>query len=130
MKFLQGKTQRFMASVVTMAVALLTIIIYTLLYSSTRYMAWESVGFIVSGAVLAAALLVLKQTRFVPSLLLVANTIGAMFFVYHIYFFISSVAVGIQFSGFPPEFFASVVLFVVTVLCSAVSVFMPDTEKK
>ena len=78
---------------------------------------------------MALVLIFLKQFRFAPSLLMVADFLAVLFYIYHIYFYISSVAAGIQFSGFPPEFFVNIVFLVVTVALSVVCVFMPQTAE-
>lgn len=129
MKFLEGKKPGFYVTLAAIVMSVMTAIIYALIYASTRYMSWEAFGILMGGAVLAAALVVLKLERFAPVVLLATSVIGCMFYVYDIYFFISSVAVGIQFSGFPPEFFVNIVAFVATIALSVASVFMPLDEE-
>ena len=58
-----------------------------------------------------------------------ADFLAVLFFIYHIYFYVSSVATGIQFSGFPLEFFVNIGFLVVTIALSVVCVFMPQTAE-
>lgn len=129
MKFLQGKKPGFYVTLAAIIMSVLTAIIYALIYASTRYMSWEAFGILMGGAVLALALVLVKLERFAPVVLLATTVIGCMFYVYDIYFFISSVAVGIQFSGFPPEFFVNIVAFVGAIALAIASVFVPQGEE-
>ena len=128
MKGLQGG--KFYVTLIAMIVAVATAAVYAVCYSATRYMSWAAFAILLVGVVLALALLALKMVDITPWLLLGTGVVGTMFFVYYIYFFISSVAVGIQFSGFPPEFFAVVILFALTVLTAAVAIFVPQSKVK
>ena len=49
--------------------------------------------------------------------------------MYDIYFYISSVATGIQFSGFPLEFFVNAVLYGLSLVLSIACVFMRQTAE-
>jgi len=128
MKFFQGKKPGFYVTLAAIGLSVVTAIVYALLYASTRYMSWEAFGILMGGAVLAAALLVLKLERFAPVVLLASTVIGCMFYVYDIYFFISSVMVGIQFSGFPPEFFVNIAFFVAAIALSVAAIFVPQDD--
>ena len=113
-----------------MLLSVITSVVYVSIYSSTRFMSWAAFAFILVGVVLTAGLIAFKLYRYAPALMLVTNFLGLLFFVYYIYFFVSSVAVGIQFSGFPPEFFVNIVFFVLMLVASVACVFMPQTEEK
>ena len=128
MKGLQGG--KIYVTLAAMAIAVVTAVVYAVCYSATRYMSWAAFAILLVGVVLGLAMLALKMVDLTPWLLLGTGVVGTMFFVYYIYFFISSVAVGIQFSGFPPEFFATVVLFALTVLAAVVAIFVPQTSEK
>ena len=122
----EKKGAGFVATWAGVLLAVLTAVVYSAIYASTRYMSWKAVGFIAAGAVVTALLLLMgKLLRFAPSVLFATFTVGTMFFIYHIYFFISSVMVGIQFSGFPPEFFVTAVLYGLTLVVSIIAVFLP-----
>ncbi len=116
-------------TVLGIVLALAAAVVYAATYASTRYMSWEAVGLLGVGAVLTAILLFLKQYRWAPTVLFVAVTLAIMFYVYDIYFFISSVAVGIQFSGFPPSFFVVIACFVVALAVSIAAIFVPFEKK-
>ena len=57
-------------------------------------------------------------------------TLSLLFYVYYIYFYISSVVTGIQFSGFPLEFYVNVVLYVASLVLSIACVFMRQTAEE
>ena len=126
---LENRAPGFRMTLACIALSVVTLIVYTVIYSKTRFMSWETVGIIAAGVVLTLALIVLKQFRFAPALLMAADFLAVLFYIYHIYFYISSVATGIQFSGFPPEFFVNIVFLVATIALSVVCVFMPQTEE-
>ncbi len=128
-ELMKNKAVGFRATLACMVLSLITAAVYTGIYSSTRFMSWAAVGIIVAGVVLTAVLILAKQFRFAPSLLMAADFLAFLFYVYYIYFFVSSVATGIQFSGFPPEFFVNIAFFVVTIVLSVVCVFLPQTEE-
>lgn len=129
-EFFANKKYGFYVTLATILLAIVTLIVYVSIYSSTRYMSWEAFWIILVGAVLSVVLILLKQYRFAPALLLTANFVGMLFFIYHIYFFVSSAVVGIQFSGFPPEFFVNIVFYVLTLVVSIAAVFLPQAEEK
>ncbi|MBQ1490609.1 MAG: hypothetical protein IIZ39_01510 [Blautia sp.] len=117
-------------TVLGMILALVAAGVYAAIYASTRYMSWMTVVCLVAGVLLTGLLLAFRQYRFAPTVLFVAVTVGIMFYVYHIYFFISSVVVGIQFSGFPPSFFVGIACFVVALAVSIAAIFVPFGEKQ
>lgn len=128
-EYLRDKKYGFFVTVALMVLSVVTMIIYASIYGNTRFMSWAGFGIILGGVVLAAILIVLKQYRFVPALLLAANFLGFLLYVYYIYFHVSVVLVGIQSSGFPPEFFLNVVFFVLTLVVSVANVYFPQVEE-
>lgn len=127
-KLFQDKTKGYLFTVAAMVAAVVTGIVYTIIYSSTKYYSREGIAIIIVGVILSAVLLALKLQRFAPTVMLVSSFISLLFHVYYIYFYISSVVTGIQFSGFPVSFFVNFVLFGITLILSIISVFLP-TEK-
>ena len=125
--FMANKPLGFRVTLVTMALSVVTALVYMAIYSSSRYMSWQAFGIMVAGVVVAAALIGLKQVRFAPSALLLGDFLSLLFYVYYIYFYISSVATGIQFSGFPLEFFVNAALYGLSLVLSIVCVFMHQT---
>lgn len=128
--FMANKTLGFRVTLVTMVLSLVTALAYLAIYSSSRYMSWQAFGIMVAGVVVAAALIALKQVRFAPSALLLGDFLSLLFYVYYIYFYISSVATGIQFSGFPLEFFVNAVLYGLSLVLSIACVFMRQTAEE
>lgn len=129
-EYFTDKKYGFYILLSSMLLSLITMIVYAASYGQTRYMSWAAFVVLLVGIILAAALIVLKLYRFAPAVMLVTTLISLLLFIYYIYFFISSVLTGIQFSGFPPEFWASVVFFALSLVVSIVSVFTPLTDKK
>ena len=131
MKFLtENKARGFRLTLIGIALAVLTLIEYTIVYASTRYMSWEAFWIMAAGIALCVVLILAKQYRFVPTALLASVFIAFLFYLYHIYFFISSVLVGIQFSGFPFSFYLNIACFVITLIVAIACVFLPQTEDK
>lgn len=130
MKLFTNGNKRATGSLLAAVLSAITAAVYAIIYSSTRFMSWEAFWFLIGGAAVSLCLLLLKQSRFVPTILLATGFVGCMFYVYDIYFFVSSVVVGIQFSGFPPTFFVNIVFYVLTIAADIVAVFLPNTAKE
>ena len=128
--YFSDKKYGFFVTLCLTLLAIVTAIVYATTYGDTRYMAWPAFFILLIGAAVAIALIVFKQYRFAPSVLLCAVFVALLLFIYHIYFFISSVLVGIQYSAFPPEFIANVVLLAVSLVISVVNIFLPQAEEK
>ena len=124
------KGRRFTATLIAAAVAAVTAAVYAIIYASTRFISWTAFGLLLGGAAVAGGMLAIRKYRFAPSLLLGTGMLAAAFYLYHIYFFISSVATGIQFSGFPPEFFINIVCFVLTIALAIAAIFTPMTARE
>ena len=125
----KNKAIGFRLTLVCIVFSLVTAAVYASIYSSTRYMSWAAVASIVIGVVLTAGLILAHQYRFAPTALMVCNFLALLFYIYYIYFFISSVVTGIQFSGFPLEFYVNIVFFAVMIILSVVCVFLPQTNE-
>lgn len=128
--FLANKPLGFRVTLVATALSLVTALAYLAIYSSSRYMSWQAFGIMIAGVVLTVALIALKQERFAPSALLVGDFLSLLFYGYYIYFYVSSVVTGIQFSGFPLEFFVNIVLYVASLVLSIACVFMRQTVEE
>lgn len=124
-KQLKNRSRAFYGTLICSGVSVITMIVYAAIYASTRFMAREALLCMTGGVLLGLVLLFTNHERFAPSALLVGNFLGLLFYIYHIYFFVSSVVTGIQFSGFPPEFFVNAVMFGITLVLSIVCVFLP-----
>lgn len=122
-----NKPLGFRVTLATTALSLVTALVYLAIYSSSRYMSWQAFGIMLGGVILTVLLILLKKERFAPSMLLLGNFLSLLFYVYYIYFYISSVVTGIQFSGFPLEFFVNIVLYVASLVLSIACVFMRQT---
>ena len=125
-----NKPLGFRVTLVAAALSLVTALVYLAIYSSSRYMSWQAFGIMIAGVVLSVVLIALKQERFAPSMLLVCDFLSLLFYVYYIYFYISSVVTGIQFSGFSLEFYVNVVLYAASLVLSIACVFMRQTAEE
>lgn len=128
--FLANKPLGFRVTLIATALSLVTALAYLAIYSSSRYMSWQAFGIMIAGVVLTVALIALKQERFAPSALLVGDFLSLLFYGYYIYFYVSSVVTGIQFSGFPLEFFVNIVLYAASLVLSIACVFMRQTVEE
>lgn len=128
--FLANKPLGFRVTLVATALSLVTALAYLAIYSSSRYMSWQAFGIMIAGVVLTVALIALKRERFAPSALLVGDFLSLLFYGYYIYFYVSSVVTGIQFSGFPLEFFVNIVLYAASLVLSIACVFMRQTVEE
>lgn len=128
--FLANKPLGFRVTLVATALSLVTALVYLAIYSSSRYMSWQAFGIMIAGVVLTVALIALKQARFAPSALLAGDFLSLLFYVYYIYFYVSSVVTGIQFSGFPLEFFVNIALYAASLVLSIACVFMRQTVEE
>lgn len=129
-KAFSNKAIGFKATILAMLVSVVSIIVYAVIYSSTRYMSWPAVGIMAAGIVASFCLILTRQYRFAPAVLLAGDFIGFLFYVYYIYFYVSSVVTGIQFSGFPVGFFVNIAFMLVSVVLCVICVFMRQTPKE
>lgn len=128
-ELLANKKYGFFVTLALMLLSVVTMIVYASIYGGTRFMSWAGFWVVLAGVVVAAALILVKQERWVPALLLVTNFIGFLLYVYYIYFHVSVILVGIQSAGFPPEFFVNVVFFVVTLAVSVANIYLPQNKE-
>lgn len=128
-ELLANKKYGFFVTLALMLLSVVTMIVYASIYGGTRFMSWAGFWVVLAGVVVAAALILVKQERWVPALLLATNFIGFLLYVYYIYFHVSVILVGIQSAGFPPEFFVNVVFFVVTLAVSVANIYLPQNKE-
>lgn len=126
---LANKKYGFFVTLALMLLSVVTMIVYASIYGGTRFMSWAGFWVVLAGVVVAAALILVKQERWVPALLLSTNFIGFLLYVYYIYFHVSVILVGIQSAGFPPEFFVNVVFFVITLVVSVANIYLPQNKE-
>ncbi|MBQ4382665.1 MAG: hypothetical protein II794_08020 [Oscillospiraceae bacterium] len=125
-----GKKLGFYVTLALAVLAVITAFVYLGMYNGTNYMSRQAFFLLLAGAVLAVVLAFLGQGKFSPAVLFGAAVLALMFFVYYIYFFVSSVLTGIQYTVFPVEFVTCVVLFGLLLVGSIVNVFLPQVEEK
>lgn len=129
-EYFSDKKYGFYVVLGTMLMSIITMIVYVAGYSKTRYMSWVAFALLIIACVITAALLVFKMYKLAPAALLACNFLSLLCFIYYIYFFVSSVMTGIQFSAFPPEFMATVIFYGITLVSSVACVFMPMVKDK
>lgn len=129
-EYLKGKKYGFYVTVASAVLCIITVIIYSSIYGETRYLSRAAIVLLVCGVVVAIVLEILKQHKLAPVALLLGSFIAFLLYIYYIYFFVSSVLVGIQFrAGFPPEFIVNAVFYVLTLVTCVVNVFLPQVKE-
>ena len=73
---LQNKAPGSHMTLAAAALSILTLIVYTVICSATRFMSWEAFGCILAGVILTLVLIFAKQYRFAPALLMAADHLG------------------------------------------------------
>lgn len=125
----QNKASGFRATLGCIVLSIVTVAAYATIYSGTRFISWAGFAIMLIGILAAAVLVLQKMHRFAPAVLLVGNFLGLLFHVHSIYFYISSVVAGIQFAGFPLDFYVNFILMGLSVALSVACIFMPVDEK-
>lgn len=128
-EYFSNKKYGFYVTLAAILLTVVTLIIYASVYGSTVFMAPATIAFLAIGIVGSIVLIVFKLYRFAPAVLLGASVLGLCFSIYYLYNYIASAVYGIQFAGFPPEFFANIVFFVLTIVVSIAANFMPQEKK-
>lgn len=125
----KNKNYGFYVTLAAAVLAIVTDIVYSVNYGQSMYMSWVGFVMLLIGVVGTIVLVLLKQTRFAPTAMMFFAFIGTLFFIYYMYFFISSALTGIQYAGLPPQFLATAILFIITLVVSVAAVFMPQEKE-
>jgi len=123
------KGSGFYATLLAAVLSLVAAFVYMGAYSRTRYMSWAAFAIIIVGVVITVAMVFLKLIRFAPTVMLASIYLAFMFYIYYIYFYISSVVYGIQYSGFPAIFYINIAFFLLAIIVSIVSIFLSPYKK-
>ena len=128
-EYLSDKSYGFYVVVATILLALITTIVYAICFSQIGFMSWQAIVSLIVGALAAVGLLVLKQYKFVPAVLFASIIFAFIMVLYYVYDFIIS---GVSWGNFevPVQIILAAVFFVLTVVASFVSVFVPIVKKK
>lgn len=127
-------TEKSYGFYVLLSVVLLTLvtsIVYAVNYHKLSvYMSWASVIVMWVGVVAALVLSFLRLDEFATGALALANLVGLLLFVKVIYGYVAVVLVGIDLNSFDAKFIACTVLFALSFVSSAVTVFLPQRKKE
>ena len=123
-QFFKDKKYGFYVVLGTMVLSLVTMIAYAVGFSYLGFLSGWSVALLIIGVVAAAGLIVLKQHKFAPAVLLATVFVAFLLAIYYVYdFVISSVFWG-NFAV-PAELIVPIVFFGLALVASIVSVFTP-----
>ncbi|MBO4989449.1 MAG: hypothetical protein J6D37_03860 [Clostridia bacterium] len=128
-EFFKNKKFGFYVTLALVALFIITAIVYSNSYGNTAFMSWPAFIVLLVGAGLTVVLVALKQDRFAPALALATSVVALCLYILDIYYFISSIAYGIQFSGIPVELIATMVLFIGTMIVAIANIFFPQVEE-
>ena len=128
-EYLSDKSYGFYVVAGTILLMLITTLVYAIGFSQMGFMSWQAILSLIVGAIAGAALLVLKQYKFVPAVLFASILFAFIMVLYYVYdFIISSVSWG-NFAV-PVQLILAAVFFGITVVASFVCVFVPIVKKK
>ena len=134
--YFRNKHVGFYVSILTGVLALVTAIIYVVVYRDYRSNNNESVfswaAFILLLACFALPLLasLVKLERFAPYGVFVCGLLALVFYVYAIYYHASVLFAGIELQDNKSSFFLITILVVVTFVFTIVSFFLPQNKKE
>ena len=128
-EYLSDKSYGFYVVAATILLMLITTLVYAIGFSQIGFMSWQAIVSLIVGALAAVGLLVLKQYKFVPAVLFASIIFAFIMVLYYVYDFIIS---GVSWGNFemPVQIILAAVFFVLTVVASFVSVFVPIVKKK
>ena len=127
-KLFQDKSYGFYVTLVLIALSILMAIVYAALYRSSSYMSWKAFAAILVGA----GALVLAFTKFAKwSNVFVAlgDFAGLLLYAYAIYFYVSSIMVGIQGSSFSSQFIIVTAGLAVLFVVNLINVFLKQVKE-
>ncbi len=127
---MKEKRSGFTFALVVAVLLLITAGVYFFNYRGTNYLSMQAVYALLGGAVISFLMLLVKLDRFAPALQFGAITVALCFYIYYIYFFISSAIYGIQYSGLPLDFYVVAACYVVTFLFAIINCFIPHKAKE
>ncbi|MBP5153687.1 MAG: hypothetical protein ILP12_01595 [Lachnospiraceae bacterium] len=119
----------FWFTLCTAALTLITAIVYRAIYQGSNYLSVLAFWLLIGGAVVSVALLFVGLERFAPAVLFAAVTVAFCYYIYYIYFYISSAAYGIQ-TTFTAPFFVNAAFFVLTLIACFVLIFIPHKAEE
>ena len=128
-KLLEGKKSGFYVTLVLIALSIVMAIVYAVLYRSSSYMSWRAFAAILVGAVLALGLGFTKLAKWSNAVVALGDFLGLLLYIYAIYFYVSSIMVGIQGSRFSWQFLVVTVGLAVLFVLNLVNVFLKQVKE-
>ena len=128
-KFFENKSVGFFVTLGSIALTLITAIVYLVCYFNTKEFNVVGVILLFVSSVVGGALVCLKQERLATVALWLLNFLAFLFYAYGIYRYVFDVIIGIDYDHFEPEFFVCTIFFVLSVGVSTSTVFLSQTKK-
>ena len=125
-----GKKIGFWFTLITAALFLISAIVYLAIYNGTNYLSMQAFWLLIGGAIVSVGMLFLNLERFAPALQFGVAVLALCWYIYYIYFFISSAIYGIQYSGLPVAFFVNVIFLALALIASIVNCFLPHKAEE
>ena len=126
----KNKSFGFKVTLFLIVLTVVTALVYAGMYNGSRYMSWNAVIVMLAGAALALVLGFTPLAKWSCCVLALADLIGALMYVYGVYFYVSIVMVGIQASSFNSQFIICTVLFVVLLVLNLINVFLKQVKEE
>ena len=128
-KFFENKSVGFYVTLGSIALTLITAIVYLISYYNTKEFNSVAAILLFVSPVVSAALVCLKQERLGTVVLWLLNFLAFLFYAYGIYRYVFDVIIGIDYDHFEPEFFVCTIFYVLSVGVSTSTVFLSQTKK-
>ncbi len=128
-KLMQGKSRGFCLTLALIVLSIVMAVVYAVLYSKSSYMSWKAFWAIIIGAVLALALAFTKLAKWSNAVVALGDFLGLLLYVYGIYFYVSSVMVGIQGSRFSSQFMVVTVGLAALFVLNLINVFLRQVKE-
>lgn len=117
---------------VTVAVSLLSVVtaaVYCAIYGGGAYYNVAAFALALVACPIGIAAALSPFHKFAGYMQFLLTLAALMFYVYGIYYYVSVVLVGIDLHSFSAEFFACTILFALSVIGSAVSIFLKQRKE-
>ena len=128
-KLFQDKSYGFYVTLVLIALSILMAIVYAVLYRSSSYMSWKAFAVILVGAGAALVLAFTKFAKWSNVFVALGDFAGLLLYAYAIYFYVSSIMVGIQGSSFSSQFIIVTAGLAVLFVVNLINVFLKQVKE-
>lgn len=127
--FFKSKSYGFYVSVAVCILSLIAVCAYALGYGGTKYMSWLALIIVVIGVAVSILLMIFKQDKFVPAVILIATFVSMLSFVYGIYLLVVTTFYAASVVHFSGEFIAAVVFYIIAIVVGIANVFFKQVKE-